>query len=209
MALKKLAVADVKGEISNASTQFDGALNGLATTLKKKEEAQASIAIITTAISEIGQQIVEAKKRNAIKVIIEKAHPYVEQAGGLVIGEFDPTPDLKNNPKASLLAFNALKSIRAQEATPKEEYDKSHKNLSLEDRLALLEQIRQKHNAGTSAKVFFRKVSLGTEQMVAAHKILKDAVSKDKFSTSEVVLAVSELINTATTLKKQLNGISQ
>jgi hypothetical protein len=201
--LKKLAAANVKGEVSAASVELDAALNGLAGTLGKQAEAQAAIGIITTAISEIGQQIVEAKKREAIKVVIEQAHPYVKQVGALVSNEFSTDTDV------SLLAFNAVKSVRAQEATLKEEYGRTKASLSLEKRMALLEKIRQKHKESIAMEAFFGKVSLGTKQMVDAHQTLKDAVSKNAFSTTEVVAAVSELIGTATVLKTQLDNISQ
>jgi len=205
--LRKLAAADVKGEVSAAATELDGALNGLASTLGKEAEAKAAIGLITTAISEIGQRVVEEKKRKAIKVIIKEAHPYVEQVGILVSKEFS-LPDADADADVSLLAFGAVKSIRRQEAQLKGVYQDSSKEMSFDKRLASLENIRDKHNFANSTEVFFEKVSLGAGQMVQAHAKLEESVSKDSFSSRDVVAAVSDLITTATALKKVLDGMS-
>lgn len=217
--LKELAAADVATEVTNAATKLDESLNGLAATIASTEsdaakraqitsEAQAAVGLISAAISAIGQQVVEKKKREAIKTVIIEAHPFVKKVGELVAYEFEANVD-PTDPNRSLLAFNVQKSIGHQKTSLKEAYDSSRSTLTFEKRLAALAAIREKHDESTTAMGFFRKVSQGSAEMVAAHTTLFDAVSENKFSTEEVVQAVSALISTVSSLKEKVNNLDE
>ncbi|MGA3068297.1 MAG: hypothetical protein ABSF29_15740 [Tepidisphaeraceae bacterium] len=97
-ALQSLATTNYSSGINSASQNLDNSLIGLRDSYNKIAAADASLpksgindqtfAIISTAIDAIGTVIVEEKRREAIKAIIQQADPGVQQAAACLEKDF-------------------------------------------------------------------------------------------------------------------------
>lgn len=190
--LKKLAEADVRKDVSDAATELNGALAGLANTTApdetEREKLTQGFTLITDAINAIGQQVVEQKKHEAIKVIIIQANDIVGTAADLINSEMG---------KDSEISKFATQSLRNVEATLKGAYQSEHKKINLEKRVEMLKRIRAMHNTAKASVQFFEQISAGTEKLKEAHGALKLAVEKNNFSIPEVISSVSQLVDIA------------
>jgi hypothetical protein len=188
-ALQKLAEADFDKDIDAAAKDLNGALVGLRQTFKNASGkdlplSDADIGIIATAVNAIGKAVVETNRRTAIKTVIIRADPGVQNATVLIALDLG---------RDSELADFVKQSLRNTRGSVQQAYNLERNRLSFESRYSLLIRARQFYNAETTAPAFFAAVSEGARAVGKAHHALKTAVETDQFSSAEAAKFIGEL----------------
>jgi len=195
VALGDLSTADVRSDIDRASKDLYGALVGLRDTFKEETGKDAGIededlAIIATAVDAIGTVIAEAKRRVAIKTIVIKADPAIQNVSTLlrdevpIFGEF-----IKAN--LSTIETEMVKS-----------YQKRAEKLTFDQRVKYIQQIRKQHRITEESGRFFNDLGTAAEMLGSTHAALRKAVEKNKFTTPELIEHIGELVDFAKSLRE-------
>jgi hypothetical protein len=215
-ALGELANADVRGDVDKAATNLYGSLGRLKTKFSEatREEdpvsgtnlsgrnlpgrslpgrnlplSDDSFALIATAIDAIGAQIVESKRRSAIKTVVIETNPAIQEVSALLSKEL---------PK---LGEFAELNIGTVETEMIDAYGREAGDLNFAQKVAQIEQIGRINQAKLTAADFFDAVGAGAGQVGVTHQALYDAVSEDRFTTKALVAQITELAAFAKTIK--------
>lgn len=194
-ALGDLSTADVRTDIDKASKDLYGALIGLRDTFKKETGKDVGIgnedlAIIATAVDAIGTVIAEAKRRRAIKTIVIKADPAVQNVSKLlrdeipIFGEF-----VKGN--LSTIETEMIKS-----------YQRRANKLTFDHRVKYIQRIRKQHHIANDSENFFKDLGTAADMLGRSHAALRAAVEKNKFTTPELIEQIGELVDFAKSLRE-------
>lgn len=193
-ALGDLSTAGVRTDIDAASKDLYGALIGLRDTFKEETGKDAGIededlAIIATAVDAIGTIVAEAKRRRALKTIVIKADPAVQNVSKLlrdeipIFGEF----------------------VRANLSTIETEMVKSYqeraKKLTFDQRINYIQRIGKQHQIAKDSENFFKDLGTAADMLGRSHAALRAAVEKNKFTTSELIEQIGELVDFAKSLR--------
>jgi hypothetical protein len=198
-ALKSLAEADFRKDIDDASKDLHGALSGLNSTYKavssKELLSQDSLGIIATTVDAIGAAIVEAKRRKAIRDIVNESDAAVSNAMALVSTELGA---------GSSIAQYVVASLDNAKGTLQQVYNTERANpaVQFQDRLKRLEDIRQLHNAARDSATLFSQVSKASAQVAKAHAELKEAANSGKLNGENLAKAIGELVDYAKSVKE-------
>ena len=199
-ALGDLSAADVRTDIDEASKDLYGALIGLRDAFKEETGKDVGIededlATIATAVDAIGTVIAEAKRRTAIKTIVIKADPAVQNVSKLlrdeipIFGEF-----VKAN--LSTIETEMIKS-----------YQKRAKNLTFDQRIKHIQRIRKQHEIARDSENFFKGLGIAADMLGKSHAALRAAVEKNKFTTPELIEQIGELVDFAKSLREFYKGL--
>jgi len=194
-ALGNLSTADVRPDIDKASKDLYGALVGLRDTFKEETGKDVGIgdedlAIIATAIDAIGTVIAEAKRRGAIKTIVIKADPAVQNISKLLKNEIPTFAEfVKSN--LSTIETEMIKS-----------YQKRAEGLTFDQRAQYIQRIRKQHQIARDTETFFKDVGTAAGMLGTSHAALRRAVEKNKFTTPELVRQIGELVEFTKSLRK-------
>ena len=194
-ALGDLSTADVRIDIDKASKDLYGALVGLRDTFQEETGKDAGIededlAIIATAVDAIGTVIAEAKRRGAIKTIVIKADPAVQNVSKLLR---DEVPIFGEFVKANLSTIET-EMIKS--------YQRRAERLTFDQRVKYIQQIRKQHRITEKSGKFFRDLGTAAEMLGSSHAALRKAVEKNKFTTSELIEHIGELADFAKSLRE-------
>jgi len=194
-ALGDLSTADVRADIDEASKDLYGALIGLRDTFKEETGKDAGIgnedlAIMAAAVDAIGTVVAEAKRRKAIKTIVIRADPAVQNVSTLLR---DEVPIFGEFVKANLSTI---------ETEMVKSYQKRAERLTFDQRVRYIGQIRKQHRIAEESGSFFRDLGTAAEMLGSSHAALRKAVQKNKFTTSELVEQIGELADFAKSLRK-------
>jgi hypothetical protein len=204
-ALKKIVEADVGSDIDTASLDLNTSLVGLKDTYKKASNQDSkiddkTIALLTTAVNAIGRAIVEEKKRSAIKEIVIKADPAVQQTALMISNDLGSNTDLAKYAYESL--YNTRGSIQAA-------YNLEKKLNNFDSRYALLVRAKEINTAENSVSGFFDAVSRGSEAIAKTHAAMRKVVEQDQFSSAEVGKSLAELQKQAKSVREFQSGLEE
>ncbi len=193
-ALGELANAEIRSDVDKAASDLYGSLGRLNSTFNKATGrdlplSEDGIAAIATAIDAIGAQIVESRRRAAIKRIVIETNPAIQNVTALLSKEL---PDL--GPVAEV-------NISTVETEMIEAYAKEVGKLNLDQRISRLEKIRRINQGKLAARPFFEAVGAAAHQVGVTHQALFEAVSEDRFTTKALVVEISELATFAKSIK--------
>ncbi len=190
-ALQRLAEADFSADIHVAAIELTDALVGLRETYRKAAGkdlpvSEGDIGIIATAVNGIGKAVVEAKRRAAIKTIIVKTDPAVQDATGLIAS------DLGSD---SVLACYVAAALSNSRGSLQQAYnlERTKPDSSFEIRHAMLLRARQIHNSEMAIPAFFAALSEGAKAAGKEHRALREAAEADDFSSQEAATLIGEL----------------
>ncbi len=190
-AVQQLAEADASKGIDEATKDLNGALIGLSRAYKKAAGQdlpinEGDLGIIATAVDAIGKAVVEIKRRQAIKTVIEKADRGVQTAVELITSELGKDSDLARWVQENLA--NARGSI--QQAY---NLDRLRPTSTFDARYAMLTRARQLYDAEVTSSAFFEAVSQGAKKLGQTHAALKKAAATDRFTSEEIATRIGEL----------------
>jgi len=190
-ALQQLAAADYGKDIDAAAKDLNGSLVGLRNTFQKAAGrnlpiSDADIGIVATAVDAIGRGVVEAKRRSAIKTVITRADPAIQEASRLIATDLGASSELAGYVTAAIA--NSRGSI--QQAY---NLERGRPVSTFESRYAMLVRARQLYEAERAAPAFFGAVSDGAKTVGQAHAALRKAVEGDDFSSAEAGRLIGEL----------------
>lgn len=204
-ALKKIVEADVGSDIDAASLELNTSLTELkdnyqkATNDKPKIDNE-TIGLLATAVNAIGRAVVEEKKRTALKEIITKADPVVQQTAELISKDLGSGTDLADYAHESL--SNTRGSIQSA-------YNRERQSNNFTARLDLLSRARDVNAAENSVGGFFDAVSKGSAAIGKTHSALKATVERDQFSSADISSALAELQKQAKAVKEFQQGLAK
>jgi len=194
-ALGDLSTADVRTDINEASKDLYGALIGLKDTFKKETGKDVGIgdddlAIIATAVDAIGDVIIEAKRRGAIKTIVIRADPAVQNVSKLLKDEIPTFAEfVKSN--LSTIETEMIKS-----------YQERAEGLTFDQRVKYIQRIRKQHQIVRDTENFFKDVGTAAGMLGTSHAALREAVEENKFTTPELIQQIGELVDFTKSLRK-------
>lgn len=85
LVLRAFAKRDFAGEIDNAATEFSGSIKSLAKTADpNNEKAQQYAGAIATVVDVIGRAIVEKKRLDGLKKVMDSAQPHLQSLSDLI-----------------------------------------------------------------------------------------------------------------------------
>lgn len=185
-ALGELANADVRSDVDKAATDLYGSLGRLNTkftgaTGRDLPLSDDSIALIATAIDAIGAQVVESKRRSAIKTVVIETNPAIQNVSALLSKEI---PSL--GPVAEV-------NIGTVETEMIDAYGKEAGGISFAQKVAQIQEIGRIKRAKRAAVPFFNEVGAGARQVGVTHQAMFEAVSEDRFTTKALVVQIKEL----------------
>lgn len=186
-ALGGLASADFRKDIDLASKDLYGSLGDLQKTFSdatkdKLPLSDDDLAIIATAVDAIGTAIAEDKRRSALKTIIIQTEPSIQRAMGLIFKEI---PDIEKISKANMDRIFTEK-IKA--------YQRESNNLTYEQRIIKLNDIRKANDLAEATSELYKNLEASSKKIASAHTALYNAVNKDKFTSTELVSEIKELV---------------
>jgi hypothetical protein len=190
-ALQQLTEADFSSDIDAAATKLNGSLVGLVQTYKKASGkdlpiTDEDIGIISTAVDAIGKVIVEAKRRAAIKTIIVKTDPAVQNVAKLIASDLGSDSELASFVKEAM--SNSRGSV--QQAY---NLERERPTSSFDVRYAMLLRARQLYDAEMTTPALFTALSEGAKATAKAHQALREAVQSGAFSSAQLALLIGEL----------------
>jgi hypothetical protein len=195
-ALQILATTDYRSGIDTASQNLDSGLNTLSADYTKisgkpSKISKNDIAILSSAVDAIGAAIVEEKRRAAIKAIIIKTDPTIQDAAKLLEEEFGPKADgIPADVQQKLtLAANFLGNAYIAE--------KDQPGATFAKRYQMLIDMQNMYQLAAATPNYFGDVARGAKAMAQAHAALVQAVQQDKFTSSEIVNNIGDLVSYA------------
>jgi hypothetical protein len=193
-ALGELANAEVGSDVDRAATDLYGSLGRLKSSFatatgRTLPLSDDSIALIATAIDAIGAQIVESKRRSAIKTIVMETNPAIQNVTALLSKEL---------PSLGPIAEVNISTVEADMIVA---YGKEASKLQFGQRVDQIEKIRRINQGKLAARGFFSAVGAAAHQVGATHQTLFEAVSQDRFTTRALVVQISELATFAKSIK--------
>lgn len=194
-AFGDLSTADARTDIDEASKDLYGALIGLKDTFKKETGKDVGIgdkdlAIIATAVDAIGDIIIEAKRRGAIKTIVIRADPAVQNVSKLLKDEISTFAEfVKSN--LSTIETEMIKS-----------YQERAEGLTFDQRVKYIQRIRKQHQIVRDTENFFKDVGTAAGMLGTSHATLREAVEENKFTTPELIQQIGELVDFTKSLRK-------
>ena len=194
-ALGDLSTADVRPDIDKASKDLYGALVGLRDTFKDITGKDVGIrdedlAIIATAVDAIGTVIAESKRRAAIKTIVIRVDPAVQNVSKLLKDEI-PTFGEFVKANLSTIETEMIKS-----------YQKRAEGLTFDQRVEYIQRIRKQHRITGKSGNFFRDLGTAAEMLGSSYAALRKAVEKNTFTTPELIEQIGELADFAESLRE-------
>lgn len=194
-AVHTLATADFRKDVDDGAKNLYGALEGLKSSYKNASGKDLGISdgdlgIISTAVDAIGAVIVEAKRREAIKVIVNKTDGAIQDASKLLSDELGGFADIVSV------------DLREVESNMIDAYNKDAASMTFEARLDFLEKIRKADDARVQAKSFLEQTAKAAAQMGKTHATLKKNLDHDKFASGDLAQDVGQLVDFATSIKQ-------
>lgn len=211
-ALKALSDADTRSDVDAASTDLYSALDGLSTTYGKLPDSSGqprgplfdkeTLGLIATVVDATGVAINEIKKTTALKRVITLADDGVKNACGALAA------DLGAGGAFSQGYANALNTARTE---LKNQYSRLNKdpNSTFEARMRLLDQLRDAYGDFEAGQGLTASMDQAIAAVAKSHHALKDAVTRDVFTTNDVVAAVNELSKQVQAVRKFRDGLDK
>jgi hypothetical protein len=197
-ALKKIIESNTSSDIDDAARDLNTSLIELRDTYESASEQPSqiddeTIGILSTAVNAIGKAIVEEKKRTAIKEIIIKTDPAIQQTANMI------ARDLGSNTDLAKYTYESIYNTRGSLQTA---YNLERKSNNFEARYALLVKARELNTAENSVTDFFDSVSKGSKAIAKTHSAMKKAVEQDIFSSTEITKHLAELQKQAKSVRE-------
>jgi hypothetical protein len=161
-------------ELQTAAGNFTTSVRGLDPDKVRLSDADLDAA--GKAVAAVGGLIVEHKKAQALKIIVPKAHPQVEQLGRLFAGEFEP----EKGEMAVNFGAEVLKATGATDSVLDAE------RATVSDRAVAAVAYRKASDAALKAKAVFPDLHKGAVTMVAAHARLVEALANDRIQIDDI-----------------------
>lgn len=195
-ALGDLASADFRKDIDEASKDLYGSLGDLQQTYKTATEKEFpltkdDLAVIATAVDAIGTAIAEDKRRTALKTVVIQADPSIQKAMKLVSDEI--SKDVKKFSVANMETIFTNK-IKA--------YQHESSKLTYDQRVEELEAISKANDLTEATSCLFDNLVISSNKIALTHTVLRNAVEKDEFTSSELVTNIKELASFAKSTKE-------
>jgi hypothetical protein len=185
--LSELTTADFKKEIDAAAQELGGAFKSLSGTVAAASGGSAPLSdveagAVTAAVSAFGNAIAEQKRRAAIKEVVIKFNPIIQDTSRLLAaGEWSALSDLQGV-NYEVLYTEDVKAYQAEQG-----------KLSNAQRRQRLQEISRSYAAAQSAKHFFEDLQNSAIAVGTTHQALYDAVSSNRFSSEELANQIADL----------------
>jgi hypothetical protein len=197
-ALESLVTADVSDEIDEASLGLRGSLVSLRESYHAAKPGGDPIItddgldVIATAVNAIGKTIAEAKRREALRDVIEQANPAVQEVSALLAEDFGPSDSLIGFMEKS--ALNARGSLQIA-------YQNEKANLPFDERVARLEELRAMYIAEITMTDYASAIVDGAHKVGTAHQKMYDAVMRSELTVPSLRRDVEALVELANDIK--------
>src|ERR1044072_796626 len=202
-ALQTLAEADFKKSIDDSATELNSSLEGLRTSFEKDTGSKLAITstdiqILSTAVEGIGVVVAEAKRKHAIKLIVTKTDPAIQQVSQRMAVRFkrDIGPAVETYFTATLGPMYKDFYENWKEKTYPERRDRE-------------EQIRKQEMVNQGIQPLFDQLSKASTQMGQAHAALASAVQKDNFTTADFHARVVALVDYTKSVKQFYDSLDK
>lgn len=185
--LGELASADFKKDIDTAAQQLGGAFKRLSDTVAAVDTSSTPISdaeagAITAIVSAFGNAIAEQKRRDAIKEVVIKFNPVVQDAARILSkGEWSSLGDIAG------INYNILYALDVMA------YKAEQTKLSNAQRRQRLADIARRYSIKQGTKPLFAALVKSAVEVGDAHQTLYDAVSNNQFSSEEFASQIAEL----------------
>ncbi len=193
-AIKALAQAGQRQDISDASVEMVGSLSEMEASLKDLKGAdykpyfdKKKLGSIAATIDLIGSELADSKRKKALKKIITDANPHITQLVDVVVTQLDALNYEMHLNDYSYAALNR-RIMDYNNRVARGEYT-AKPDKQFEDLLTLWKQTQA--HVVNSKKFNHLKVSL--RSIASEHEKIALAVSNDQFSSEEIVDAVKNL----------------
>jgi hypothetical protein len=189
-ALSQLADKDFRKGIDKSSKDLAGALSDMKNTYEKStgsnlDLTNSDIYILSTVVDGVGSAYVEYKRRQAIKTIVVKADPAVQQVSQLLQKEF------------SEIGPVVQRELNTVETDFEKAYNSEATNMVFQSRIEALEKIQIAHDNANKAGAFYDCLGKAAGKMGETHALLKKSVEQNKWTSEELFFEVQELANWA------------
>ncbi|MGN5130061.1 hypothetical protein ACTG13_10485 [Aeromonas hydrophila] len=203
-ALKKIVEAESSADIDSASLELNTSL----TELKDRYEASQkyskidteTINILSTTVNAIGKSVIEERKRTALKAIIIRTDPVIQETAILI------SRDLGSNTELARYTYESISNTRGSIQTA---YNLEKKSNSFESRYALLLRAKEINTAEKSVPGFFDAVSKGANAIAKTHAAMRKVVEQDQFSSAEIGASLAELKKQAKSVRDFQNSLTK
>ena len=156
---------------------------------------KADLGLMANLAADAGSAYMELRRKELLKIIVQKADPAVQQVVLLLRNEF-----MEIGPVVE-------RELKWVETALEKGYNQDAARLDYQKRIEMLTQIQVAHdNAATAGKLF---VTLGgvVSRMGKAHANLVVALEKNEMTTQEFVAAVEDLVQQAQAVKTLIKGL--
>jgi hypothetical protein len=193
--LGELTTTNSKKDIDVAAQNLGGAFDGLKQTISSTPGGANAFSninggIITATVSAFGNAIAEEQRREAIKAIITKFNPAVQEAVRLLgDNSWGAIKDLQTANLTNILNEN------------KDAYKREFSNSSFTQRQQRLHEIGQIYTTLVAVDPTFEKLRASAASVGKAHQALFDGVSIDRLDTDEIANRIAELSAIVQSLK--------
>lgn len=202
-ALQKFAEADFKKDIDESATQLYDSLTGLQATYEKASGAKLNLSggeikILAAAVEGIGVLAADAKRKAAIKQIVMKTNPAIQQVSKLLAARF-----------SGYIGPTIEQDLNTVETHMEEDFNNNWKDKSYSQRRERLEAIRKQNVFNQGIKPLFVELSRAAQKMGEAHQGLYEAVSSNKFTSVEFKEDVDALVQYVKSVKIFYEGLGK
>jgi predicted regulator of Ras-like GTPase activity (Roadblock/LC7/MglB family) len=205
--LQKLAEANFKKDIDDSATKLNNSLEGLRSTFEKDSGSKLKISstdiqILSAAVEGIGVLVAEAKRKHAIRQIVLKTDPAIQQVSHRLAARFkhDIGPAVETYYSAAEAPLTTMyKEFNTNQ---------SWKTKSYSERLDREEEIGKQEAVKQGIKPLFDQLSKTAQQMGEAHAALAKAVEHDTFTTADLHAQVVALVDYAESVKKFYDSLA-
>ncbi len=202
-ALQTLAEADFKKSIDASATELNDSLEGLRSSFEKDTGSKLSLSstdiqILSTAVEGIGVLVAEEKRKHAIKLIVIKTDPAIQQVSRRMAVRFKRDLGPAVETYMSVLLNPVYK-----------DYNEKWKDKSYQERRDRAEQIRKQAIVIQGIQPLFDQLSKAADQMGKAHAALAAAVRHDNFTTAELHTEVTALVDYAKSVKQFYDSLDK
>lgn len=194
IALKALAQAGDRKEITKATVNLIGSLQGMETSYqtligndKKKLFEKDELGTIGAVIDLIGSTIAEEKRRKALKEVIVAADTNIAtlvKEVNTVIDTLDLADDIKTNNiltiSNKIVDYNRMVENKEFNSNPEKQYE-------------LLLSLWEENQKAISIPKKIAHLQKSLEAISTQHSKIKDEVVKDRFTSEEIVKAVGTI----------------
>lgn len=197
-SLSDLATADLKTEVEDASASY------LETLLSLNERfadltgstpllSSSTLVGVQQAVSLIGGTVLEAKRRSELRKIVPEADPLVQKASALLAADLKADGALAKGTEQ--LLTNKIRLLQVY-------YNTHASQLSLDERVALVDQVRLLHVQREETAALYTAASGAATALGAAHTALVSALGDRSVTPDRFVTALGSLTRAASKMEE-------